>query len=146
MTKTYIKNWFSNFLPFDEPFVYQGISYRTPENFYQAMKVEYDLETRRAIAMSTPSDAKKLGRKVNLRSDWEEIKTQVMEYVIREKFKPGTTWYGRLMSTLDEEIVEWNNWGDRVWGKTLDGKGENRLGFILMSLREEYQSNFEINN
>lgn len=140
MAKTYIKNWFSNYLPFDEPFVYQGISYRTPENFYQAMKVEkHDLETRRAIAMSTPSNAKKLGKTVNLRGDWEQIKTEVMRYVIREKFKPGTTWYERLISTGNEEIIEWNNWGDRVWGKTLDGKGENRLGTILMELREEYR-------
>jgi ribA/ribD-fused uncharacterized protein len=139
MTRTYIKNWFSNFLPFDKSFVYQGISYRTPENFYQAMKVDKsDLETRSAIAMVSPSLAKKLGRKVKLRSDWEQIKTDVMRYVIREKFKPGTTWYKRLIST-NEEIVEWNNWGDRVWGKTLDGKGENRLGIILMDLREEYQ-------
>lgn len=133
----YTKNWFSNFEPFDTPFIYQGISYKTPENFYQAMKTEItDIETRYKIASVSASQSKKLGRKVKLRSDWEDIKIDVMRYVLKIKFKPGTTWYKKLLSTGVDEIVEWNNWGDRIWGKTLDGKGSNYLGKLLMEIRD----------
>lgn len=141
MTKSpWIQNWFSNFLPLDQPFTYKdGITYTTVENFFQAMKTK-DLELRKQIAAATPSQAKKLGRKLQLRENWQDISLQVMEYALRIKFAPGTSWYDKLMATGDEEIVEWSNWGDRRWGKTLDGVGENQLGKLLMKIRDEYKS------
>ena len=139
---TWTRNWFSNFEPMDVPFVYQGIAYITAEHFFQAMKADKeDLATRALIASGTASEAKKLGRKVKLRKDynWDEIKLLVMEDILRIKFAPGTSWYYKLVAT-EGEIVEWNNWGDRVWGKTYDGIGENHLGKILMKIREEYKN------
>ena len=138
------KNWFSNFEPMDAPFIHQDIHYWTAENFFQAMKTEQeDLNTRRVIARVTPSEAKKMGRKVKLRKDynWDEIKFLVMEDILRFKFMEGTSWYYKLIATGSEEIVEWNNWNDRIWGKTYDGIGENHLGKILMKIREEYRDN-----
>ena len=55
---------------------------------------------------------------------------------LRIKFAPGTIWYARL-EMEEGEIVEWNNWGDKIWGKTLNGEGENHLGKILMKIRDE---------
>ena len=138
----WIENWFSNFLPNDKPFIYQGMTFYTVENFFQAMKT-LDIEERKLIAAATPSKAKRLGRKVKLREDWEEKKLQVMEYALRIKFVPGTSWYTKLMATGNEEIVELNNWNDVYWGSTLDGRGENHLGKLLIKLREEYKSNNE---
>jgi ribA/ribD-fused uncharacterized protein len=138
----WIENWFSNFLPNDKPFIYQGMTFYTVENFFQAMKT-LDIEERKLIAAATPSKAKRLGRKVKLREDWEEKKLQVMEYALRIKFAPGTSWYTKLMATGNEEIVELNNWNDVYWGRTLDGRGENHLGNLLIKLREEYKSNNE---
>jgi ribA/ribD-fused uncharacterized protein len=134
-------NWFSNFLPFDEPLVYQGIEYSTPEHYYQAMKT-HDVEMRQKIAMETPGRAKRLGAKVILRSDWDAIKLQVMETALRYKFAPGTSWHKKLEATGDEEIVEWNNWHDKIWGRCVcsgcNRQGENLLGKLLMKLRTEY--------
>ena len=138
----WIENWFSNFLPNDKPFIYQGMIFYTVENFFQAMKT-LDIEERKLIAAATPSKAKRLGRKVKLREDWETIKLQVMEHALRIKFAPGTSWYTKLMATGNEEIVELNNWNDVYWGRTLDGRGENHLGNLLIKLREEYKSNNE---
>jgi len=135
--RRWIKNWFSNFIPNDKPFIYKGIKYYTVENFYQAMKT-LDPEERKAIAAATPSIAKKLGKKVKLREDWESIKLSVMKYALKKKFAPGTSWHTKLMATGNEEIVELNNWNDVYWGRTLDGRGENHLGKLLMKLREEY--------
>jgi ribA/ribD-fused uncharacterized protein len=141
LRKSYIRNWFSNMLEFDQPLRHQGIEYRTVENFYQAMKTaKDDLETRRRIAAANPYEAKRLGRGVRLRTDWADIHLAVMETALRHKFAPGTRWHTRLMATGDEEIVEWNNWGDRYWGRNVsDGRGENHLGRLLMKLRDEWR-------
>ena len=136
------KNWFSNFLPFDEPILFEGILYKTPEHFYQAMK-NIDRKYRYRVAISeTPFQAKRIGRSCELRSDWEEIKISVMTNAIRYKFKPGTSWYYRLMKNPSELIIEWNNWHDNFWGdcvclRCADIDGQNHLGKIIMQYRDE---------
>ena len=42
----------------------------------------------------------------------------------------------KLLATGDAYLEEGNTWGDRIWG-TVDGQGENRLGKILMQVRDE---------
>lgn len=131
----WIKNWFSNMLPNDEPFVYQGITFTCVENFYQAMKT-LDVNERRKIANMNSFQAKRYIRLLPLRPDWENIKVDVMCYALRIKFAEGTTWYQKLMDTGEEEIVEWNNWGDTFWGVDVrTNKGENHLGRLLMEIR-----------
>ena len=41
-----------------------------------------------------------------------------------------------MIETGDEYLEEGNTWGDRIWG-TVNGKGQNNLGKILMRVREE---------
>lgn len=140
------KNWFSNMLPFDKPLMEDGISYRTVEHYYQAHKL-IDLEKRREIANMGPFDAKKLIRnkeKYHWRADWsDQMKLSVMETALRWKFQKGTTWYTKLMETGQDEIVEWNNWGDVFFGKDLETKkGRNELGKLLMKIRSEFHWDF----
>lgn len=136
----WIKNWFSNMLPMDKPFRYQGILYYTVENFYQAMKLpKEDIANRRYIASLNPFQAKKEIKDYKYRKDWKARKLYVMEFGLRQKFKPGTSWYVKLLETHNEEIVEKNNWRDLYWGTDLDGKGDNNLGKLLMKIRKEYQ-------
>lgn len=134
----YCINWFSNMRKFDKPLKYQGLTFWSPENFYQAMKTEKsDIESRSAIASAPPFGAKTLGRNIKIRADWSEIKEDVMIFALRYKFATGTTW-GRKLEVYTPEIVEWNNWGDKVWGKSIfDGEGQNRLGEILSSIKSE---------
>ncbi len=136
----FIKNWFSNMLPFDKPLIYQGIEYYTAENVYQAMKLPKDeVEKRRYIASLDPYGAKREGRKLQIRSDWDEIKLDVMEYVLRFKFAPGTSWHRKLMA-IEGDIVELNNWNDEYWGVSVKtNRGQNHLGKLLMKLREEFK-------
>jgi ribA/ribD-fused uncharacterized protein len=137
----WIKNWFSNMLPFDEPLTYEGIVYRTVENFFQAMKTN-NRTLRTHIASLDPFVAKKFSQKLTpntVRPNWRKIKLKVMEYALRHKFKKGTSWHNKLMQTGNEEIVEWNNWNDLFWGKSVHTKqGENHLGKLLMKIRDEY--------
>ena len=83
-----------------------------------------------------PREAKKLGRKIKLRSDWDHIKVSIMESLVRDKFNNSSTLRIKLLETGDNELVELNSWGDTFWG-VCNGKGENNLGKILMKIRAE---------
>lgn len=83
-----------------------------------------------------PSEAKRLGRRVRLRSDWEQVKDQVMLDVVRAKFDQHPDLAQKLLATGDEELVEGNDWGDIYWG-VYKGHGKNMLGKILMRVRAE---------
>lgn len=139
----WIKNWFSNMLPLDRPFryrlYYQFAEFKTVENFYQAMKANSDYEFLQIAAMP-PFKAKSYWRNRTPYPLDEQDKLGIMYYGLKQKFAPGTSWYKKLMATGDEEIVEWNNWGDRYWGIDVrDNKGENHLGKLLMNIREEFK-------
>jgi len=132
-------NWFSNMFPFEEPMIYQGIKYRTVEHFYQAMKTKDFLKRQEIAALSSPYYAKKVGKKLKVRDDWNIIKLPAMEFALKWKFKEGTIWHEILKNTKNEELVEWNNWGDTYWGKDIKTKeGENNLGKLLMNLRRRW--------
>lgn len=78
-------------------------------------------------------EAKKLGRLVELRKDWNEVRVEVMKELIKQKFsKPDLL---EKLKSINGEIVETNCWGDTFWGKCY-GKGENKLGKILMEIRD----------
>ena len=152
------RNWFSNMMPLDEPFVYggkmekrekarsllrklPGIEFRTVENFYQAMKApKSDWSTRKRIASMNPYEAKRYWKGQQPRRDWKQISLDVMEYALRIKFAKGTSWHRKLMAT-DGEIVEWNNWHDKFWGRCVcrrcKKEGDNHLGKLLMKIRDE---------
>lgn len=123
----------SNF--YESPFEVDGITYPTVEHFFQAMKSK-DVEGRKKIAAApTPGKAKRLGRTIELRKDWEEIKDTVMWSGLRHKFQIPEL-REKLLATGNEELIEGNWWGDTTWG-VCNGKGENRLGKLLMKIREE---------
>lgn len=129
---------FSNFHHLKSPLVVDGISYPTVEHFYQAQKTII-LEERRKIAEApNPTAAKKMGRKISIREDWEQVKWDVMYQGVKYKFESDEALKELLLSTNDRWIVEWTWWGDKVWGMhSLDSKGNNALGKILMRVRRE---------
>jgi len=127
----------SNFWPSEIEF--EGSTYATVEHAYQAAKT-LDLEERRRIAgLATPAEAKRAGRALTPRADWEQVKFEVMEGCVRQKFATHAELRELLIDTGDAELEEGNTWGDRVWG-VYEGQGENRLGKILMKVREELRA------
>ena len=123
----------SNF--YEVPVTYDNITYQNNEAAFQAQKT-LDVNKRKEFAFLDPSTAKKYGRKVTLRSDWEDVKINIMYEICKVKFTQNPELAQKLLATGDEELVEGNDWGDTVWGKA-DGKGQNNLGKILMRIREE---------
>ncbi len=85
-----------------------------------------------------PVEVDGLGRRVPLRPDWEQVKVAEMEKVVRAKFTQNPHLARLLVSTGDAEVLEGNTWNDTCWGVDLyTDRGENRLGKLLMKLREE---------
>lgn len=83
----------------------------------------------------TPGQAKRLGRRVLLRHDWEEVKVQEMLNLVYQKFLDHAYLLALLLETGEQTLVEGNTWGDKFWGQ-VRGQGENELGKILMFVRE----------
>lgn len=130
------KYWFlSNF--YESPIEEENITYPTVEHYFQAQKTFNQEEKLKIVQATKPAKAKKMGRKVNLRKDWEDVKIQVMEKGLRLKFQDPTL-RKKLLATGDEELVEGNPWGDRYWG-VCNGSGKNKLGKLLMKIRKELQ-------
>ncbi len=129
-------DWLSNFG--DYGFVdVNGMWWDTVEHYYQAKKSLDPKEQERVQKASNPGEAKKLGRRVTIRSDWEQgVKLTVMAEALYWKFTQNLGLKVKLLSTGDAELIEGNWWGDRYWGVCY-GTGENHLGRLLMALREK---------
>ena len=123
----------SNFYP--SPIVLDRITYPTVEHAFQAAKTDDRLERERIAGLPTPGAAKRAGRKVSLRPDWEQVKVGIMVELVRRKFADPDL-AGKLLATGDEELVEGNTWNDRFWG-VCRGTGRNELGKVLMRVRAE---------
>lgn len=114
-----------------------GYAYPSVENAFQAAKVA-DPSDRRPFLFCSAADAKKLGRRAELRPDWEEVKVDVMLGLLRQKFAEPTL-RAQLLATGDSVLVEGNWWGDTFWG-VCRGEGQNYLGKLLMKVREELRA------
>lgn len=126
----------SNFYP--APLVWEGRSWPTAEHAYQAAKCSRADQARMILEAPSPGAAKRLGRKIELRADWDEVKESVMLSIVRAKLENAHL-RRLLIATGDAELIEGNYWGDRFWG-VCRGEGENRLGKILMKVRTEIRS------
>lgn len=134
-------DFLSNFYP--SPIFYDGITYPTNEHFFQAMKTLDQEERKKIAAADTPGKAKRMGRSVELRPDWEKIKVEVMRLGLILKFQ-NPDLKEKLLATGDEELIEGNWWCDQFWGscncsKHIRTPGRNVLGMLLMELRKEIQ-------
>jgi hypothetical protein len=130
------------------PFSYKNFSYKTAEHAYQAEKTDSVDEKLLIISQKTPSNAKRLGYKVNLKSNWNFIKNNIMEDIIRAKFREPVL-ARLLLLTGTDYLIEGNTWGDTYWGCTWCNKdkkwiGKNHLGLLLMKIRNELCQNLNV--
>jgi len=122
----------SNFYPCHIEF--DGLIYQSVEHAYVASKT-LELEKRKPVLSMTAGQAKRYGRTLDLRDDWDDIKLSLMESFIRQKFNQEPL-RSKLLLTEDFELIEGNSWGDTFWG-VCDGIGLNHLGELLMKIRNE---------
>jgi ribA/ribD-fused uncharacterized protein len=115
--------------------------YPTAEHAYQAGKTLDPAEQLKIRDAPTATAAKRLGRTVTLRPEWndEKFRVNAMYTIVREKFFSHPELGQQLLATGDEELIEGNWWGDQFWGVSR-GAGKNWLGKILMRVRDELKA------
>ncbi|MCP5017672.1 MAG: NADAR family protein [Ketobacter sp.] len=126
---------FSNFSR--HPVYLKDKRWPTSEHYFQAQKfagTEHEEQVRYA---DRPMKAANMGRdrKRPFRSDWEEVKDDIMRVAVMTKFTQHKELTSILLSTGDAEIVE-HTANDSYWADGGDGSGLNMLGKILMEVRE----------
>lgn len=115
--------------------------YATAEHWFQACKATTLPDHLLIVEQATPRDAKRAGRRIALRPDWEEVKFDVMLAGLRAKFlRPEHR--GRLESTGTRFIAEDSptdfEWGARDWRG--GWSGANLMGRALMQVRAELRA------
>ncbi len=117
---------------------FEGVEYDSTEHAYQAAKTVSEELREWVRTAPSPGQAKKRAYRLTLRPDWDDVKEHVMLALLREKFKDPEL-RAKLLATGDAELVEGNTWGDKYWG-VCDGEGQNRLGVLLMLVRDEVKN------
>lgn len=126
---------FSNFSR--HGFELDDLYWLTSEHYFQAHKFPNTPHLEQIRLAKTPKEAARMGRERTrpLRSDWEQVKDDVMRQAVLRKFQTHDDIRAILLSTGDQELVE-NAPGDYYWGCGADGSGKNMLGQILMEVRD----------
>lgn len=117
-----------------------GVYWPTVEHFFQAQKFT-DREVQERIRLAaTPKEARGLGqsRKFELRPGWDAIREEIMRIGLRIKFSNPAAG-ALLLSTGNRMLIESSPF-DYFWGAGQDGSGQNRLGHLLMQIREELKA------
>ncbi len=114
---------------------YNGIIFPHNEAAFQAQKSS-DEKIQRIFTKLSPTQAKRLGKNIYMRRDWNDIKDNIMYEICYNKFSQNELLKEKLINTGDALLIEGNTWHDTYWGMC-NNKGQNKLGKILMRVREE---------
>lgn len=132
----------SNFSP--SKIELDGYIFDNGESAFQSFK---NLSQQASFQGIEPNIAKRKGRRVTLRHDWDKVKDGVMYQVVKAKFTQNEELKTKLLATQDNYLIEGNRWNDTYWGvDIITRKGKNKLGKILMQVREELREKGAIIN
>ncbi len=127
---------FTNFYPY--PVTIDGKQWPTTEHYFQAQKFIGTPYVEYIRNLASPREAFQFSRerKVSkwIRSDWYEIKDDIMKLALLHKFGQNDKMRDRLIDTGNKRLVE-HTWNDSYWGDGGDGSGKNMLGKLLMEVR-----------
>lgn len=127
---------FSNFALFQIKL--KGKIWQTTEHYFQAQKFDDKKYQEKIRKAQTPMKAADLGRsrKVKILKNWDNRKDNVMYEALKAKFTQHLDLKELLLETEGKILIEHTE-NDNYWGDGGDGKGKNKLGKLLMKLRDE---------
>ncbi len=140
--------WLSNFwvAPIELTAFGRSWTMSSTEHVFQMAKLEHTELTREqqrelfeeVAGLETPGQSKRFGRRVPALdvASWNRSRDRAMATVLRAKFTQHDVLREKLLELEGYYLEEGNHWGDRYWG--VDGSGQNRLGQLLMVLRDRW--------
>lgn len=130
----FLSNFYPSVIVYPCPFTAIEKEFATVEHLYQAYKATNEFDFEKVRRANTPGQAKRLGRQITCRPDWEDIKLALMSVFVGQKFDQNPALMQMLLNTGSATLIEGNYWGDTFWG-VCGGVGKNYLGKILMNVR-----------
>lgn len=145
-----LSNWYKT------EFRYAGKIYTSVEQFMMYHKLmtfrQYEL-AEKVMKTDDPAKAKSIGRTRFSNFDdklWTRISSTIVKRAVRAKFEQNPELLNKLLSTGNAVLAECSPF-DTIWGIglapndsriciTSEWKGKNKLGRILMNLRDEFRS------
>ncbi|WP_299674626.1 NADAR family protein [uncultured Dokdonia sp.] len=124
-----------------------GKTWPTSEHYFQAQKFDDKNYQEKIRKSASPMKAAEMGRsrKVKIKKNWDNKKDNAMYDVIYAKFTQHEELKSILISTNDAILIEHTE-NDSYWGDGGNGTGKNRLGKILMKVRDKIKTTNEFNN
>lgn len=109
----------------------------TVEHYYQAQKYDDECVQEHIRQLVTGKEAKQYRPEVPIRKKWWAAhKENVMCRALKAKFRQHPDLAEELLATGDTPLMHYAPW-DPHWGTGPDGKGDNRLGILLVRLRSQ---------
>lgn len=137
--KTQIRGFFGEFRFLSNfhviPVHFNGNDYMSSEHAYMAAKARTKKDHDYVHSATSPSQAKKRGREIELIDDWEIMKVEIM-YMINFNKYSNPEMAALLATTGNRYLEETNWWNDKIWG-VCGGEGQNFLGRVIMQIRNE---------
>lgn len=130
------------------PVEFEGLKYTNAESVFQSCKFR-NVKSRKVFTNMAPRSAVLKGKHVTLRDDWEDVKDKYMYRVVKAKFSQNSDLKQKLLDTGDEELIAGNEKHNNYWGyctceKCVNRYHRNKLGEILMKVREEFKNELEV--
>ncbi len=126
------------------PIIVDGSFYTTSEHYFQAQKLVGTPYESYVAKLPRPRDAFEFPRQAHIarwiRKDWNDIKEKIMYRGLCHKFGQHEHLKKLLLSTGQRELKEDSPY-DSYWGIGSDHRGLNRLGVLLVRLRNALRGN-----
>lgn len=122
--------------------VFEGEEYQTSEHAYQAGKARKEEVKKWLMAAPTPALLAMAAHGLyvwDVHPEWSKTKFDRMKKILICKFTQHQDLQELLLGTGNKRLVEIatvDNAVNRLWGE-VNGKGQNKLGVLLMEVREE---------
>lgn len=137
-TKDYhfLSNYYNHTIKFD------GLFYRNNIACFIAQMFEPN-DTKKLFSKMLPGQAIRMAEMMRnpREKEWNDIKEDLMYKICYAKFSYATKLRDQLIDTGDAELINETKWDNKFWGTT-NGIGENKLGKILMRIREELKEKY----
>lgn len=135
---------FTNFYP--SSVIINKRVWPTIEHYFQAQKFVGTPYEQYIQQLSSPMEAFKFSRNPKvanwLRADWNEVKDDIMKHALLCKFEQNERLREKLLGTKKKKLIE-HTFNDSYWGDGGDGSGLNKLGKLLMEVRDIMRSRYE---